>query len=398
MADKMKGSVEQLPSGKYRLRVTVGRNENGNPKRLSKTVESPNIRKAYIELDKWIDDLEDKGYENIKEITFENFYQQYWLKEAERNLGPKTFLNYKKIIQKRYIEPFRNKKLTQIRPFQIKDIIINAKRIQKDHKGNISEKSLSRATKKQMLFALNNVFLVAINEYRLLEHNPCIDVKIPKELGTKKNVEEPYSHAEIQLFLSALENEDIETKAMLLTAFVTSARQGEIAALEENDVDFVNRTVTFHQRILEIDKQGPILVPGLKNGDETKTIIVPEYHLDIIKQLIERNEQLRQQLRYTPDHKYLFGQIDGTPTRGSYLYKKFKRFTKRHDLRHIRFHDLRHTSATFLLSRPEIDMKQVQEQLGHRSYNTTANIYAHILEEKKSEASNIFDGLLPKKD
>ena len=50
------------------------------------------------------------------------------------------------------------------------------------------------------------------------------------------------------------------------------------------------------------------------------------------------------------------------------------------------------------LSRTEIDMRQVQEQLGHRSYNTTANIYAHVLEEKKSEASNIFDGLLPKKD
>ena len=54
MTEKIKGSVEQLPSGKYRLRVTVGKNEKGNPKRLSKTINVPNIRKAYIELDKWL--------------------------------------------------------------------------------------------------------------------------------------------------------------------------------------------------------------------------------------------------------------------------------------------------------------------------------------------------------
>ena len=49
----------------------------------------------------------------------------------------------------------------------------------------------------------------------------------------------------------------------------------------------------------------------------------------------------------------------------------------RHGLRHIRFHDLRHTCASLLLKNG-VPMKQIQEWLGHSDFSTTANIYAHL--------------------
>ena len=49
----------------------------------------------------------------------------------------------------------------------------------------------------------------------------------------------------------------------------------------------------------------------------------------------------------------------------------------RHVLRHIRFHDLRHTCASLLLKNG-VPMKQIQEWLGHSDFSTTANIYAHL--------------------
>ena len=117
-----------------------------------------------------------------------------------------------------------------------------------------------------------------------------------------------------------------------------------------------------------------------------------------MKELINHNKKIRWKLHIKRlDHYFIFDtKQDGSLPRGSYLYKKFKRFTKRHGLRHIRFHDIRHTSATYLLSNPEMTAKELQERLGHRDYNTTMNIYGHALKKQKDTATTAFDNLLKK--
>ena len=59
------------------------------------------------------------------------------------------------------------------------------------------------------------------------------------------------------------------------------------------------------------------------------------------------------------------------------LTQRFGNLLKANGLRHIRFHDLRHSCASFLVS-SGIPMKQVQLFLGHSNYSTTADIYAHL--------------------
>ncbi|MGX7136491.1 tyrosine-type recombinase/integrase [Enterococcus silesiacus] len=97
-----------------------------------------------------------------------------------------------------------------------------------------------------------------------------------------------------------------------------------------------------------------------------------------------------------PKHKYIFGSVDGNFERQTSLYRNFRRFLEKNELRLIRFHDLRHTTASFLLSDPNITIKTVQEHLGHQDYRTTANIYSHALEESKKAASCKFGSLLNK--
>lgn len=404
MARKRKeltGSVEDLGNGKYKLRITLGYNEKGNPKRTSKNVEAPNIRKAYRLLDDWIEDFESIGLTNIDllTVTFGQFVENFWKKEASRNLEPKTFHNYNKHINNRFMNKFEYTSLIDIKPYMIKDIILNAKRINTKDPGRNSEKPLSRATKKQMLYAINSVFLIAQEEYGIIKDNPAQKVKIPKEKGIKKNVEEPYSEEEINKMITSAFDEDIEIKALILTAFITAARQGEIVALEEKDIDFDNQRIVFHQRISEVDGKSNVqLLPGLKNDDDSKIVSGPAYLFDVLKDLINHNKKIRWKLKVSRlDHYFIFDtKQDGTLPRGSYLYKKFKRFTKRHDLRHIRFHDIRHTSATYLLSNPEMTAKELQERLGHRDYNTTMNIYGHALKKQKDTATIAFDNLLKK--
>lgn len=385
-----KGTVEKLPSGNFRLRVTVGYNETGNPIRLDKTIEVPSLRKAYGELDAWIEDLEEHGYQDFSTTTFGNFYEDMWKKEARTLLEPRTVREYSDIIENRFLPTFKDKKLVEIKPYQIKDIVMAAQPLSK------KSTTLSRRTKKRYLNALSSVFNVAKDLYRIIDHNPVRDVRLPKDKKGKKikTTPEPYSIDEVKLMLAALnESASDKTKALVMTAFITGAREGEIAAVEETDFDFETRTVCFHQRIaLDEDKKYQ-RIDGLKASD-SKTVPVPENYLNLMKDFMSTNQKARKKLRINPKHKYVFGSPEGDFELPTSLYRNWIRFAKRTGLREIRFHDLRHTSASYLLADPTIPIKAVQELLGHKDYRTTMNIYAHALEETKRAASDRFSNLL----
>lgn len=383
-----KGSVEKMKNGKFRLRVTVGYNENGNPKRISKIAEGNTQRKAYIELDEWIEDLEEHGYEDVSSITFGNFYEQMWKKEARTILEPRTFREYSDIINVRFLSTFKNKKLIEIKPYQIKEIILEAKPLSK------RTTSLSRKTKKRFLNALSSVFNVAKNQYRIIDHNPVSDVNLPKEATKKKDTPAPYSIEEVNLMLKALDEfASLKTKALVYTAFFTGAREGEIAAVEESDFDFEANTIFFHQRIVLDEDKKYHRRDGLK-ASESKLIPVPQNYLDLMKEFMAINKEARKKLNIDPEHKYVFGSPEGNFELPTSLYRNWNRFAKKAGLRVIRFHDLRHTSASFLLADPNIPIKTVQELLGHKDYRTTMNIYGHALEETKRTASDRFSNLL----
>ena len=62
-------------------------------------------------------------------------------------------------------------------------------------------------------------------------------------------------------------------------------------------------------------------------------------------------------------------------------------------MKHIRFHDLRHSCASLLLAKG-IPMKAIQEWLGHSNFSTTANLYAHLdVNSKKLSADALVNAL-----
>lgn len=67
----------------------------------------------------------------------------------------------------------------------------------------------------------------------------------------------------------------------------------------------------------------------------------------------------------------------GTLISPHYLTSSFPKLLEKNNLRHIRFHDLRHSCASLLLANG-VPMKQIQEWLGHSDFSTTANVYAHL--------------------
>jgi integrase len=78
------------------------------------------------------------------------------------------------------------------------------------------------------------------------------------------------------------------------------------------------------------------------------------------------------------DQGLIFPGVRGQPMRPYTLTGKLERILKRVGLLHIRFHDLRHTCATLLLSKG-VHPKSVQELLGHATISITLDTYSHVI-------------------
>ena len=70
------------------------------------------------------------------------------------------------------------------------------------------------------------------------------------------------------------------------------------------------------------------------------------------------------------------------------MTRVFREMLLKNGFRPIRYHDLRHSCASLLIKN-KVTMKEVQMWLGHSSFSTTANIYAHIDVDSKMEAANM---------
>ena len=69
-------------------------------------------------------------------------------------------------------------------------------------------------------------------------------------------------------------------------------------------------------------------------------------------------------------------------------------FLARRGLPHVRFHDLRHAHATFMLMQG-VHPKVVSERLGHASIGITLDTYSHVLPTMQEQAARAFDELFP---
>ena len=95
--------------------------------------------------------------------------------------------------------------------------------------------------------------------------------------------------------------------------------------------------------------------------------------------------------KYTGD--YVVCQPDGKPYKPASMSSKFNKFLKKHNLKHIRLHDIRHTNATLMLAKG-IATKTAQKRLGHSDFSTTMDTYSHVLDSVAKDAANTIEDVL----
>ena len=200
---------------------------------------------------------------------------------------------------------------------------------------------------------------------------------------------EAFSNEEIAEILKMAQLEPIHIHAVIATAIYTGARRGEIAGLKWEDIDFEKRTMYIRRSVVKLARQEPeIKLP--KTISSIRQIAIPQALCDILQELKKEQDRKKALLgEKWHEEGFLFTDWCGHVMHPHTPTKQFDKFLKKYGFRHLKFHGLRHSSATYLLSNG-CDIKTVSKRLGHTSIDTT-NIYVHALEKTDKAAAECLE-------
>lgn len=176
-------------------------------------------------------------------------------------------------------------------------------------------------------------------------------------------------------------------------------RRSECVGLRWSAIDFANNVFYINHTITTPRVNGKMKIVA-KDRAKTKSSLralpldaVVKERLLIIK---ERQEMYQRKFKRSYNKEWIdYVMVDelGGLILPNYITSAFKRFLEKNNLRPIRFHDLRHTSASLLLNNG-VQLKDIQMWLGHSDFATTANIYAHLDANSKTTSLAAISGAI----
>jgi len=214
----------------------------------------------------------------------------------------------------------------------------------------------------------------------LIPSNPARKAKPPRPRAQR--IELPYWISwEIRQFLQLCKGHRLEAAYRLLV--VTGARRGEIAGLRWNDIDFDESRISINQSLLSTDGEIYLSSPKTYRG---RSIDIDDDTLSILLRHRDRQTRERVAARNWVESGLVFTREDGSPIDPRTLSATFKWLIKKSDLRDVRLHSLRHSSASLSIQ-AGLPIPVVAQRLGHSSPQTTLEIYSHVVSTAGKDAA-----------
>lgn len=313
---------------------------------------------------KWLDPAGGK-------ITFGEYAVRVWL--PSRHLEVSTRAGYLSYLRNHFVPFFGAMTLARIMPSTIQDWVTYA-----------VEQGLSPRSIAKYHVMLHSVFARAVRD-RLIAFNPCEETELPKVVTKRARTLTP---EEFALVLAEIPD---RFKPLVLTAIETGLRWGELVALRPRHIDFLRRTITVEETIVEVSrKDSPtgerMIAKPYPKDDEPRTLRVSQSLLDLLSARIIKLDLARDDLLF-PSREISGGQ---PLSRATFNTRHWRPAVLRSgvDFR-LRIHDLRHAHASWLLA-GGADLKTVMERMGHSQIMTTQR-YLHTLPEAQDEALAAFE-------
>jgi integrase len=353
---------------------------NMNGVKRQKWVSTKCIKKGDAQkvLNQLLCDMDNNVYVEPTKILFTDFLLEWLDNNAKSSIEQTTYEGYKTIIKKHVIPYFKNKNLTLS---DLKTIHLQ-KYIDKKFKDGLSANYLRRHyanIKKCIDYAV---------KLDIIKDNPIVNVTMPKNKGYSANF---YSVEELEKLLEITKGTICET-AVYLTAMY-GFRRGEVLGLRWKDVDFEDGTITICNTRTKVLKE---VVKRPKTKSSLRTLPLIEDVATYLKKL--QVTQKENKLLFGKEYKnsdYICRYEDGTPTNIVTMESNFSKLLADNKMQHIRFHDIRHSTASYLLKNG-VSLKEIQMWLGHANISTTANIYIHLDSEMKKNTANTINQIFSK--
>uniref|UniRef100_A0AAU2JLV1 Tyrosine-type recombinase/integrase n=1 Tax=Streptomyces sp. NBC_00049 TaxID=2903617 RepID=A0AAU2JLV1_9ACTN len=185
----------------------------------------------------------------------------------------------------------------------------------------------------------------------------------------------PLTATEARQFLRAAETDPLH--ALYELALRTGLRKGELLGLHWEDLDLNTGTAGIRHS-LQRTRTGGLTVLPTKTRASERRIALPTGCVQSLKDHRERQEKGRTASgEGWKERGLVFTTPTGGPLAPANLTRGFFGLLDRAGLRRIRFHDLRHSTATLLLEQG-VDLVVIKELLGHAHIGVTAGVYAHV--------------------
>lgn len=215
---------------------------------------------------------------------------------------------------------------------------------------------------------------------KLIPINPILNVELPKQQRYNAKY---YSVEQLEKLLEITKGTIIESVVFIAVHY--GLRRGEILGMRYEDVDFKEKTITIRNTRTKVRTD---VEKRPKSDASMRTLpLIPRVEEYLMK--LKESQAMDKLLfgKEYNDNDYICKYADGTPVNIGTLSHKFRKILEKNQMPHIRFHDIRHSVASYLLKNG-ISLKEIQLWCGHSDIAVTAMFYTHVDIEMKRNTGN----------
>lgn len=355
----------------YKYKEDSGKWKSGSKKGFRKKAEAESF---LVEIQHQINS---NRYIPNKKILVKEFLQDWFKTDIELNVRPNTADGYNVNIEKHIIPNIGDKPLQELTAVQIQGFYNSLhEKYKKNEPGGLSPKSILYVHR-----VLSKALDSAVRK-NLIPRNVSKDVTRPK---VPKYQSEIYTANELLTLIEKVYDTDWEVPVIL--AGLCGMRRAEVLGLKWSDINYSEKTIAIQRNVICSSKRFE-LSETTKTQSSTRTIAISEEIINALKRLWKRQERYKLVFKeeYIDDNLVNCNQ-DGSIMMPNNLSRDFKRLLKKLNMKHIRFHDLRHSAASLMLV-SDVPMKVISDILGHSSLSITADLYTHVMDASKMDAAD----------
>jgi integrase len=362
------GSITHRADGRWMARVTL---EDGTRKNFyAKTRQEASRLLAGALRDR------DAGLPIVGEKQTVEQYLGQWLNDIKPTIRHRSWIRYEEMVRLHVLPTVGAVALSRLSPQQVQAL----------YTAKLSQ-GLAPATVARIHAVLRRAFGEA-TRMGVIQRNVVALVRPPRPMRKEMQV---FTAEQARTFLTAIVDDPLE--ALYVLALTTGMRRGEMLALHWADVDLDSGFVQVRFTVQHI-AGAQVIYSAPKTSRSRRKVALSQRAIAVLQKHRQRQEEQRARVSVAwVESDLVFTNAVGQQMRGNHILQRhFTPVLQRAGLPLIRFHDLRHTAATLLLTQG-IHPKIVSEMLGHSTVSMTLDTYSHVLPDMQRDATAAFDRL-----